>query len=578
MSGRRYYYPQTVGNVLFGSAPSLTARQTHRSIDQSDDGGTAAAFVDDDDAMTMRAATSVVSGRPAKGSLSDFFFGFMYEDEEEEEAVSIAAEDDIWLNTSTTVEPTANLWRNPLHLALFAQLALQTAATAVPVTLTAAMGEEFAASDGDASFFASRCVTAAVLGTALGKLLNGPVGDVAGARRTATVYSVLLAASLVLLAAAGNGDWAVRACFWVEFSYSVHWPCCLVVLATHAAKQKSSYGANTAAGSAYEGGIFVTSLALRLGSLVGIPTYSLLLRDDRAHWRLVALLGAWMALVASSVTYLYVRDSPDAADEPQNPVDYAQLTSRFPDQLRRRKRWTLRDVLRLATFVFEKNVLPSVKHIVCSGTFWIVAAAHAGGSMVRTSERVLGTYLAATSDGMITESRAAALSVFLAVGTVMGLIVAGNAFAVRQDRERKWMVSRLYVATIAACYCLAVLAIPFLRRFLPAELLTILQVTAITVAGFGIAVPFYHIPGLVGATFGRDKGLYIAYTDGVAYGLASLVWRVVGNSVQHAGGWVYGWAAVALLLILSAVLMVEFMEHYFCRPRPGGAYETIIFA
>ena len=39
-------------------------------------------------------------------------------------------------------------------------------------------------------------------------------------------------------------------------------------------------------------------------------------------------------------------------------------------------------------------------------------------------------------------------------------------------------------------------------------------------------------------------------------------------------------AAVALLLILSALLMVEFMEHYFCRNRTshGGTYETILLA
>jgi hypothetical protein len=93
---------------------------------------------------------------------------------------------------------------------------------------------------------------------------------------------------------------------------------------------------------------------------------------------------------------------------------------------------------------------------------------------------------------------------------------------------------------------------------------------------------FYHIPGLVGATFGCDKGLFSSFTDGVAYGIASFVWRIVGNAVQNGGanggGWAYGWAAVALLVILTGILMVEFMEHYFCRPRHVGTYETIIFA
>ena len=102
--------------------------------------------------------------------------------------------------------------------------------------------------------------------------------------------------------------------------------------------------------------------------------------------------------------------------------------------------------------------------------------------------------------------------------------------------------------------------------------------------GFSIAVQLYHIPSLVGATFGVDKGLYAGYTDGLSYALSSLVWRFVGNSVQNdesGVGWAYGWAAVALMLIVSAIFMTEFMEHYFVRPQAGsrkGGYETIIFA
>jgi hypothetical protein len=50
------------------------------------------------------------------------------------------------------------------------------------------------------------------------------------------------------------------------------------------------------------------------------------------------------------------------------------------------------------------------------------------------------------------------------------------------------------------------------------SLVTTFQIMAVVAAGFGIAVQFYHVPSLVGATFGADKGLFSAYTDGVAYG------------------------------------------------------------
>jgi MFS family permease len=546
-------------NVLFGESSTLNARRTYEKVQD-----------DIDDEITV--ATHVDSTPPS--GLSGFFFGFMYEEEDFEDS------DDILYRS--TVEPTTNIW-NPLNAAIFLALTLSTAATAVPVTLAATMSDDlFDTSnnnfqDGSAPAFAPRAAAAAVLGTSIGKLLNGPIVDILGSRRTSFIYNILLSVSLIALAFSRTVDGAAWACFLVEFCYSVQWPCVIVTLATH--YRGSSSGM-------YEGGIYVTSLATRLGSLLGIPGSSLLLRST--HWRLVCVVGAWVSLVASSVTYLFVPDSLERKNDPQNPIDPLQLKKWFPDSFRSSRQVSLRSLFGMAYFVFRTNVLPSLRHVLRSGTFWIVAFAHTGASMLRTSERILGTYLTDTSMGTLSENRAAGLAVFFSLGTVLGLVVAGNIFAAHQERERKWLVSRLYMLSIGACYLLALLAVPWLRRMINApSLVTTFQIMAVVAAGFGIAVQFYHIPSLVGATFGADKGLFSAYTDGVAYGLASLVWRIVGNAVSHGnaqgGGWAYGWAAVALLLVLSALLMVEFMEHYFCRNRHGhggstSRYETIIFA
>jgi len=272
----------------------------------------------------------------------------------------------------------------------------------------------------------------------------------------------------------------------------------------------------------------------------------------------------------------------------------------FPDERRQQHCWTtIHKLLRLAMFVVSNTVWPSssLKHILGSGTFWIVAVAHTGASMVRTSERVLASYFVATNASSISKDQAASLTVWHSVGTVAGLLIAGQAFAAvgnnqeqQQQRTRKWMVSRLYMASIVSCYVLAMTAIPVVHGLAP-DFFVVVQVMAVVTATFGVAVQSYHIPSLVAAasSFGCDKGLYLAYTDGVGYGLSSLVWQFVSRAIQRhptaddndqgGGGWAYGWAAVALLLILSAILMVEFMEHYFCRPtRHGGTYETIILA
>jgi len=205
--------------------------------------------------------------------------------------------------------------------------------------------------------------------------------------------------------------------------------------------------------------------------------------------------------------------------------------------------------------------------------------------MARTAERILGTYFYDTSFGYLSESQAGSLAIFLSLGTVLGLGIAGKLFTKRKEQQRKLLVSRLYMTTITACYSLAILAIPRLRHFVDSpDLILFFQIVCSTCMGFGISVMYSLIPGLVGSAFGAYRGSYIAYTDGVAFGISSIVWKVVASAVangnQEGGGWAYGWAAVALLIVLCAILMVEFMEHYFVRPsqRLDGIYKTMILA
>ena len=509
----------------------------------------------------QRSPTITENGRPT--GLIGFFFGFLYEES--------CPTDDIG-----SAEAQVEIW-NRLNWDLFLAYTLTTAATAVPITLIPAAAMNL--SSDYTSAFASRATAFAVMGTACGKLLNGSAGDVFGARRVSCVYALLLSLSLLLLALSRNESCAVWACFAVQFCQSVQWPCIIVILAGHYNRQGINKGM-------YEGGIYVTSLASRLGSLLAIPLTSLLLR--RTSWRVVAQCGALVSLTGAIVMFLFVSDSPMKRDDPQNPIKESVLQD-FSRQCR-----SARSGFRIAVSltnlirsVFITNLVPALKAVLKSGTFWIVAIAHTGSSMVRTSELVLSTYFRDTSFGTLSEDRAGGLVVFLSFGTILGLAIGGSIFSRRNATQRKRMVVKLYVASIAAAYTLALLAVPRLRIWLGGSgLVLVFQVMATFVMGFGIAVQCYQIPGLVGATFGHNKGLYAAYTDGVAYGLSSGVWRIIGDAVQEGnpqgGGWAYGWAGVALMLVLCAVLMVEFMEHYFVRAcktslKQGGGYETIIF-
>ena len=207
--------------------------------------------------------------------------------------------------------------------------------------------------------------------------------------------------------------------------------------------------------------------------------------------------------------------------------------------------------------------------------------AHSGGSMVCTSIHILGTYFCDTSFGTISENQAGAVTVFLSVGILVGLGVGGKQFATlsTDPSARKILVRRLYLLAVSMCYMLAILALPVVRRLLSPHPIAFLQAIATFGMGIGVAVQSNCIPPAVGATFGANKGLYFAYTDGVAYGVSSFVWKIVGNAVEEGSpqgtGWFYGWAAVALLVILAGLLMVEFVEHYFCRGGWKGRLDDL---
>jgi MFS family permease len=131
---------------------------------------------------------------------------------------------------------------NRLNLALFLSYGFTSAASSVPIALipTIAMdvlsydnedGEDGQYLEATASIFASTVATYAVLGTAFGKFLNGPLGDICGARRVACLYALMLSISLMILSFGYSSVAIIACCAAVEFFQSVQWPCIAVILA-----------------------------------------------------------------------------------------------------------------------------------------------------------------------------------------------------------------------------------------------------------------------------------------------------------------------------------------------------------
>jgi MFS family permease len=494
--------------------------------------------------------------------ITGFFFGFMYEEQQPDDA------------RADHREPVEDV-PSALKLVLYCSFMLTTAAATVPVTLVPILAQSLLTQNTSLlsmSSFTSRAAASSVTGLALGKFINGPLGDILGARRVSIAYAAFLSVALLFLSMCGSEWSSLWACFFVEFFQSVQWQGIIVILASHTR------------GHRLEAGIYAASLSSRLGSLLSIPLTSLLLRTF--HWRTVAVLAALGALLGAFILLL-ATDSPRKVNDPQNPISPLVL-QRFHSRMKENPpiHKALLVALKTVTAVLSDNVVPAILAVLRSMSFWIVAVAHAGDAIIFTSTRVLGMYYYDTSGGTLNESTASSLAVVLSLGTIFGLAIAGNIFTgTGNPRERKLLLGKLYLASICACYTLAALAIPTVQLIIgEAGLILAFQLISTFFMGFGGAVPSY-IPGIVGASFGKNKGLFLAYSDGIAYGLSSLVWKVVGEAVYGgSGGWAYGWAAVALLVVICALVMLEFFENYFVRrcqesPRSehGGGYETIFF-
>jgi len=516
---------------------------------------------------------------------------------------------------------------NKLNVALFAGFSLLSAATTVPVTLVPTMAlslvgaesndspyygaETFSSSISNAtmlevydqrgrtkiwipfhirtksnrisesSAFASRLAIIATFGTALGKFINGTLVDVVGARRLLLFYGLCICCTLLALRYVTTSNGAMVCCAAVEFCASILWPAAVVILGSHYMNETDGR---------FERGVYVTSIASRCGSLLAVPIPPLLIKWTNITWRGVAGIASITSLLSVVVFYFFLTDSPGKLHDPQNPIKTVPQPMSNSETVRHYHQMPRQSTLYQRAMTFSSSlfytVQPSVRRILTSRVFWAVATAHSGASLVKGSDRILSTYYRDTSYGVVTESKASAMSVFLSVGMLLGLFIGGEVFAVKVEtdeedqrdyhrREKmssqlrpKNTIAFLYCLSICMCYCLAFLAMPFFRRLLHLPVLVfILQIIASLGLGAGVAVQYYHIPAIVGSReFGKNRGLYAAYTDGIAALVSSVVWRVVGGAVEEAspqgGGWAYGWAACALLLVFCGTLMVSIIEIY----------------
>lgn len=465
-------------------------------------------------------------------------------------------------NKKKSFESTTKL---KIHHILFISYAFHTASTTIPILLSPSIAKEYYPSNSSStssannqiSIFISQIVSNSVLGTSIGKFINGPICDLFGSRRISIIYSTLWIITVYIISHTYNKKYILLGCTLMEFFSSVQWPCYVNILAQHYADNNNMY----------EYSIYACSLGSRLGSLICLGARICVGVSDDFDWRItLRKYSCLSSFIATVVMVTWAWDSPLNMHDPINKVETTQT-----------QKLSKREYIQC---ILKDQFFPSFKRVITSGVFWVVSIAHIGSSMIKSSERILGMYYYDTSAQDERSEEYSAMVIFLSLGFFFGLAVLGNKFTNATIAQRKRYILRWYGITIICCYALSLLGVYHIRVILEQisdRIVLWLQLLITFLMGSCIAVQYYTIPAIVATVFGKEKGMYASYTDGVACAVTSLVWKGVGTMVQKGNpqisGWSYGWAAVAIVLSLSALIMMEFLDYYFCFGRNGQKRE-----
>ncbi len=379
--------------------------------------------------------------------------------------------------------------------------------------------------------FSASVAAYATLGTSLGKALNGFICDSLGARRTMCLAFLLNTIGLFLYSRGSSAFQIGLAGMVIEYNNSVHWPCMTIVLSSH-------YAADT---TRLDAGVFMLSLSSRIAAVISMPLLSWL--KAIYGWESVALYSALVPVAGFLIVALLVEDVPGKKNEPQGKA------------------------------LSARSVLQSLRAVLGSRMFWLVGLAQVGNGLMRTCERVVGSYFTETAD--VDDNTAGALTTVVSLGFLFGILVFGTCFIKIPDERKTYFIAALYFLCILSVLSLGFLSLPFISM---GSSTIYFESSFSLIATSLVAVQYYQVPTLLASTFGENKGLCSSYIDGLAYGSTAIIWQALSFVVELGEyGWAYLWGVVAAFLIASWILQTRFANVFWASDadNQAGNYEEV---
>eukprot|EP00979_Chaetoceros_neogracilis_P010994 scaffold2640_cov256-Chaetoceros_neogracile.AAC.8 len=375
--------------------------------------------------------------------------------------------------------------------------------------------------------FVGTMVSLSTFGAGIGKILNGFVCQALGGRKSGTIYMSGLAVFSVLLSTTYSMHGMAIA--GMEFCASMMWTAMSVLIA-------EKYESDAARFSA---AIMSLSLASTTGTLLAKTLGGALL--SKFHWRQVCLLSAAVAFLGSAMLH----NTKDKVLEDDTKGTTRALS--IPSVQKKRG----------ARFASLKK---SIINVVGSRMFFPIAFAKFTHFIVRSSDKVLGTFIIDATN--LPKYLAGSLTSSVTLGFVIGLVSGVSVLKLESVQEKKNFMGKRYAGAVASSLALALCA----NKAFGTMLGQIGLASAITIASGALAASvgfqFYQLIPMFAPTFGEDKAIFISFCDAFGFFMLSPFWssvsKIVGQYGQH--GWTISWVVVAAFLAAGGLIMTHNLE------------------
>jgi len=412
-----------------------------------------------------------------------------------------------------------------LDIAIFATYFCTSFAVTLPVDLMPIISAEQAALSGSGFVIASFVATTASISTfcgGCGKLINGFVCQGLGGRQSSSLYLIGMALSLLGLSYNVEISKFGYILGGLEFFSSMQWTACSLILANHYSTDPVRFASSIAT-------LTLASTCGTLTAKAGGTTLLFLIND----WRIVARIGASVALLGSFIIRFLVSERPNdiikSSESELNKLSFSAVKS-------------------------------SMTSVLGSPIFWLVGIAHATALMTRSADRILGSFVLEATN--IPRKFCGGLTASMTIGFLSGLSNIQkfhnqvNAKSKTRFLRRRYQGAAISVLGLALCANSNFVNIVFPSKKVLAGVIALLAGSM----AFNLSFQVYQIPAMVSSTlFEENKAVCLSLLDAFGFFLASPVWAAASYmiSVMGENGWIATWTLLSVLFSIGGTIMVN---------------------